>query len=220
LHSVEDVHAELDPAREVANLLAGRHPRLLARVRQCEEGAELLRDRPVIDPTCALQDLLGLPGGTFGKEYARWMIDQGLSPDQRPTDPLPADPDERYLLQRLLEVHDLWHVLSGYNCDAAGELGMLAFTLGQRVQPRIAWHLLSAIREDLRVCWKNRLGPWTPLIPYLWRAFRRGRKARFLVPIILEDYLYLPIGTVRERLGIVPLRRSLSRALPPIAVPA
>ena len=157
------MNAELDPAHEVANLLAGCHPHLLARVRQCEEGAELLRDRPIIDPTCDLQHLLGLPGGTFGKEYARWMIDQGLSPDQRPTDRLPADPDERYLLQRLLEVHDLWHVLSGYNCDAAGEFGMLAFTLGQRVQPRIAWHLLSAIREDLRVCWTNRRRPWTPL---------------------------------------------------------
>ena len=221
MHKVEDVNPELDPADEVANLLAGCHPGLLARVRRCEEGAELLRDRPVIDKaTCDLQDLLRLPGGTFGKEYARWMIDQGLSPDRRPTDRLPADPDERYLLERLLEVRDLWHVLSGYNCDAAGELGMLAFTLGQRVQPRIAWHLLSAVREDLRLCWRRRRRPWTPLIPYLWRAFRRGRKARFLVPIILEDYLYLPIGTVRERLGIVPLRRSLSsRALPPIAVP-
>ena len=222
MHSLEEVNAELHPALELASLLAGRHTRLLARVRRCEEGAELLRDRPIIDSTtCDLQDLLRLPGGTFGKEYARWMIDQGLSPDLRPTDRLPADPDERYLLERLLEVHDLWHVLSGYNCDAAGELGMLGFTLGQRVQPRIAWHLLTAIREDLRVRWKNRRRPWTPLIPYLWRAFRRGRKARFLVPIILEDYLYLPIGTVRQRLGIVPLRRSLSsRALPPIAVSA
>jgi ubiquinone biosynthesis protein COQ4 len=215
------VNTKADPTVELTRLLTGRHTRLAARVRSCREGIELLRDRPNLATTWSLDELLQLPGGTFGKEYARWRIDQQIGSNLQPFAKPPPDPDERYLLERLLEVHDLWHVLSGYNCDTAGELGMLAFTLGQRVQPRLAWLLLSAVREELGACWRTRRRLWTPLIPYLWRAFRRGRRARFLVPVVLEDYLYLPIGTVRQRLRIEPLRRSLSsRALPPVAVTA
>ena len=152
--------------------------------------------------TCDLRELLRLPFGTFGHEYAQWMIDHSLSPDVRVPADKPADPDQRYLLQRILQVHDFWHVLSGYNCDSAGELGLLAFTYGQSVARGIPLVLLGVVLEDLASNWRKRRRLWSPLVPYLWRAFRRGRRAHFLLPILVEDYLDLPIGAVRQRLGI------------------
>lgn len=211
---------------ELADALsASQSSHLLERVRRSREGAELLADRLVVDATtCDLAELLRLPYGTFGHEYAQWMIDNDLSGDLRRDVPLPvadADADERYVLRRLVEVHDFWHVLSGYNCDAAGELGLLAFTLGQ-IRPRgLALLLWTAVREDLRANWRKRRRLWSPLPLYLWRAFRHGRRARFLMAIAIEDYFWLPIGSVRQRLGIEPEPRSLTRdSLPPVAVPA
>jgi hypothetical protein len=97
----------------------------------------------------------------------------------------------------------------------------LAFTLGQIPQRGIASVLLASVHEDLRQNWRDRRRPWSSLIPYLWRAFWHGRRARFLVSIAIEDYFWLPIGSVRQRLEIEPSECALTRdALPPIAVPA
>ena len=215
------------PAFSLADALVDfQSGRLLDRVCRSQEGAELLAERLVVDTaTCDFRDLLRLPYGTFGHEYAQWMIDHDLHPDLHRdvpvTDSAAPDADERYLAQRVLEVHDFWHVLSGYNCDAAGELGLLAFTLGQLPQRGIASLLLASVREDVRRNWRDNRRPGSPLIPYLWRAFRHGRRARFLVSIAIEDYFWLPIGSVRQRLGIEPSERPLTHdALPPIAVAA
>jgi hypothetical protein len=98
---------------------------------------------------------------------------------------------------------------------------MLAFTLGQIREPGIALLLLAALREGSRRRSSGDRRAWAPLVPYLWRAFWRGLRARFLLPIALDDYLWLPIGSVRQRLGIEPWRGSLTpAALPPIAAPA
>ena len=60
----------------------------------------------------------------------------------------------------------------------------------------------------------------SPLVSFMWRAYRAGRRARFLAPLVVEDLLEMPLGEARELLGIEPLRESISPdALPPIAAP-
>jgi ubiquinone biosynthesis protein Coq4 len=208
------------PSFELADVLAGsRMARLVRRVRRSPGGAELLARRAPLDAgACELGDLLRLPSGTFGYEYAQWKVDLRLEREVAPGGDGLRDADQRCLRRRLLEVHDHWHVLSGYNCDAAGELGMLAFTLGQIREPGIALLLGAALCEDAaRSLARRRFG--SPLAPYLWHAFWRGLRARFLLPVALEDYLWLPIGSVRQRLGIEPSQSSLTpAALPPVGV--
>lgn len=171
--------------------------------------------------SCDTHDLLRLPRGTFGYEYARWMVDHGFAPVSDCLNDEPEDPEVRYLRHRILEIHDFWHVLSGYDCDPAGELGLLAFTYGQSRARGVLLQLLRAVASDVLASWHAHRRPWSPLIPYLWRAARRGRKARFLVPVVLEDYLHLPIGSVRQRFEIEPLEGPFSRdVLPPIAARA
>lgn len=211
LLALRDDPQQVQPAFELGAALAGRQPRrLLARVRRSRAGAELLADRPVVDAeTCDPGELLRLPRGTFGYEYARWMRDHDLSPAPGDFGPDAEDRDLRYLRRRILESHDFWHVLSGYDCDAVGELGMLAFTYGQSGARGVGLQLLRAVVLDVRRSWSERRRPWSPLIPYLWEAYRHGRKADFLVPVMLEDYLYLPIGSVRQRLHIEAPERCL-----------
>jgi ubiquinone biosynthesis protein COQ4 len=194
-----------------------RSPQLLARIRRSRHGRSLLRGRPEFRPeSCDLHELLRLPHGVFGHELARWMIDSGLEPASVGFAPSTDSSDQDYLARRLIEVHDLWHVLTGYNSDLAGEFGVLAFTLGQGhlrgVGPVLArWLRLAQGRHRAH---RN-----VPLARYLWRAYRCGRRARFLAPLALEDYFGLPIDSVRQRLRIEPCEESLDAdALPPIAM--
>ena len=43
----------------------------------------------------------------------------------------PVDADRETFGNRLRDMHDLWHVLTGYGMDEAGEAANLAFNLGQ-----------------------------------------------------------------------------------------
>ncbi len=211
---------------EIGEALAGRQPlRLLGRVARSDEGARLLRERPVVDTaSCDLNELLRLPHGTFGHEFARWMLDNNLKLNLMERDDAGAsDSDLAYMSRRLIQVHDFWHVLSGYNRDPIGELGILAFSYGQSHSRGVGFILASIIFRSAREQWRERGRLVSPLIPYLWRGYRRGRRSRFLPPLILEDYLSLPIDSVRQLLEIEPLQRSFNaEALPPIAasVPA
>lgn len=207
---------------EITQALAGRQPaRLLRRIRRDPAGEQLLRERPVFDASsCDLDAMMELPEGSFGRTFAKWMKENRFAPGLMEREFSTADPDLAYVGKRLTQVHDFWHVLSGYNRDPVGELGVLAFSYGQTGTRGIGFILATVIVRSLREGWKTgRLR--SPLAPYLWRAFRAGRRARFLPPIVLEELLPLPLESVRALLAIEPLRRSFApEALRPIAAPA
>jgi ubiquinone biosynthesis protein COQ4 len=207
---------------EIGDALAGRQSeRMLARVKRSPDGERLLRERPLLTrETCELGDLLRLPHGTFGYEYACWMRDNDFTPGLMERTPRTDDPNLAYLARRSTQVHDFWHVLSGYNRDPIGELGVLAFTYGQAHPRGIGFILLGVVARSIRESLRSRGVPFTPLIPYLWRAYRRGRRASFLTPLVLEDYFSLPLDSVRQTLGIEPLETGFNeQTLPPIFAP-
>lgn len=208
---------------EITEALAGRQPqRLLRRVRRAPGGERLLRERPIFDASSwDLEELAQLPAGTFGGEFARWMLENRFDAGLMERESKARDPDVAYLGKRLMQVHDFWHVLSGYNRDPIGELGVLAFSFAQSHARGIGFILLAILGRSLRENWRVQRRPWSGLIPYLWRAYRAGRRARFLPPLILEELFPLPLDAVRAILGIAPVTRPFSpEALPPIAVPA
>ena len=227
--AIEAVQAlEKDPERtemvfEITQALAGSSPeRLLRRLRGDPAGRRLLEVRPVFDPsTCDLDALLALPAGSFGRVFAEWMRLNDFRPglmDRPGADD--ADPDLAYLGKRLTQVHDFWHVLSGYNRDPVGEIGVLAFGWAQMHSYGIGYILGTVLWRSLREAWRQgRLA--SPLVGYMWRAYRAGRRARFLLPVPPEELLPLPLDQARTTLGIEPLREAIAPdALPPIAVGA
>lgn len=207
---------------EITEALAGNQPqRLVARVRRDPSGARLFRERPEFSPeTCDLNTLLELPEGTFGRTFAEWMKLNGFDPGLMERPSRGGDPDVAYLGKRLTQVHDFWHVLSGYNRDPSGELGVLTFGWAQMHSYGIGFLLGVILWRNIRASWREgRLVP--PLVPFMWRAYRTGRRARFLPALVLEDLFPLPLSTVRELLRIDPLTEPIApEALPPIAAPA
>jgi len=98
---------------------------------------------------------------------------------------------------RGIVTHDLWHVLTDYGTDPLGEAALLAFSCAQ--MPSRANRLLL-VGAGLRGAAKVGIG----FAGYLYRAWRRGRRAVWLPALPYEDLLDQPLEAVRRMARIEP----------------
>lgn len=166
-----------------------------------DEGRTLLRERPSlfdIEP----EAMRALPDGTLGREWVRFLDDNSLSLED-PRLPTPYTEDETcaYVLQRLRQSHDLWHVLLGLGTQGHEEVLVHAFALAQTGLPSsVAIVVFGAIKHMVLE------GRWTTLRRDLWRAYQTGRRAQPLVAVHWERHLSEPLDDVRRSLHVTPLR--------------
>ncbi len=197
-----------DQVFEIIDALSGASfERSFRRFRAHPGGARLLAERPSL--LAALSDraaLRALPEGSFGRAYAEFMDGAQLDPqglveadkvveERNPRQP--ADADRQYYGDRMRDMHDLWHVLTGYGRDEAGEAANLAFTLAQIPNFGVALIVLAAALIGTRepsLAWPR----------YLLRAWRRGRATSPLAVAAYEELLPLPLAEVRRRLAVPP----------------
>jgi ubiquinone biosynthesis protein COQ4 len=189
---------------DVIDALSGNHgERLFARFRRSAGGARLLASRPnLLAVLSDRQHLLGLPPGTLGRTYGEFMGREQISADGlvqasmeggRGLDPdLP--PERAWFGARLRDMHDLWHVVTGYNRDLIGEAALLSFTFAQTKNPGIGFIVL--------VAWLRATGDFHWARPMIREGYRRGRRAAWLPEQAWEELLSLPISQVRSRLGL------------------
>lgn len=187
----------------VAAVLDRDHiPRPFFRFMTDPTGYALMRDQPAIDSSSIdYAALAKLPPGTLGHAYAHHLLDQGLDPDLFQAPPgVPAAIG--YLAKRFRQTHDIWHVLTGYASDVAGEVALQGFAFGQLGTPAPG---LTAIAGALRCGLED---PRAML--ETWRAYRRGKDASFLLTVRWEDHWAESLSALRERFGIVVDERSSS----------
>jgi ubiquinone biosynthesis protein COQ4 len=177
----------------------GALTRALGRLGADPEGLALLAEQPRLDRSSVDWDSLErLPDGTLGREYVRFLRSNGISPE--PFEALPDLGDARaaWVMLRLRQTHDLWHVLTGYAPDVRGELLLQAFTYAHLRAPSA---LLIAVLGSLRWAWG-----WKGQLAALRRAYRLGARARFLATFRWEDHWATPLSELRARLGVTLLR--------------
>lgn len=189
---------------DIIDALAGRSVEYaFNRFRKTEQGAALLETRP--DLVSILSDrerLLALPAGTLGRTYGEFVTREQLSADglveasERIAERDPSIPEERYWFgARLRDMHDLWHVVTGYNRDLIGEASLLAFTYAQLKNRGIGFIVLVAyLRAGSREVSHAR--------PTIRAAYRRGRDAAWLPSQDWEALLEKPLDEVRRELGV------------------
>ncbi len=182
---------------------------MLARMRETEMGRRLLDERQdVLGPLVDRETLRALPDGSLGRELVCFLDERGIFPEElaRKVREARADsggfapratPEVAYLHDRFRDLHDLWHVVTGYDNDWAGEYGVVALSaqqVGYRSQT-IATFVSSALaavsgRPDI-------LGTW-------FKARRRARQAPYLLAEDWPALLPLPLHEVRRRLHLDP----------------
>jgi len=142
--------------------------------------------------------------GTVGAAYrefreARGFTAEGLADEARKVAPLADAPHPViWYSRRLRDVHDIWHVLTGYQTDALGEACVVAFSHAQTGNLGFAFIGWGAAREIQR---ENRAIPARRAV---FEAWRNGRAARWLPGLDYEALLDEPLETARARLGLRP----------------
>ena len=158
------------------------------------ELADMLQDREM---------LRTFPDGTLGKAYLAFIEAQDFSAyglageSQKVGDTLieAAHPHAWYA-RRLRDIHDLWHVITGYEADALGEACLVAFSYSQTRSKGFGLIALAAVVQFMRA----RTG--YPAARSIVRAFKDGRKAAWLPGLNYKDVLAMPLEEVRERARI------------------
>jgi ubiquinone biosynthesis protein COQ4 len=182
---------------EFSNLInAGRRDDRLSFFLDDPAGAKLYADGRALDSqTIDLDRLAALPEGTLGHAYARFMKAHGLTPDVFDGPPADVrDPRAAYVIQRIRQTHDLWHVVTNAETDPAGEVALQAFTFAQLHAPSSGILALAGTLRSLRAT--------RQVLRDAVELYRTGARANKLAVFAWEDHWETPITEVRRLLGL------------------
>jgi ubiquinone biosynthesis protein COQ4 len=96
--------------------------------------------------------------------------------------------------RRTRDVHDIWHILSGYHRDGLGEACLVAFSFAQT--GGLGWAAIgigSALRPR---------GARGPYVRAIWQGYQRGKAAAWLAGEDYEMLLAEPLDAARRRLNL------------------
>jgi len=109
---------------------------VVARVCRDAEVAAMMRARYLAEPV-DIDALEQLPQGTLGHAFARHILDHGFDPDYYRK--LAVETDLDWVMMRMRQTHDIWHVVLDIDTSRLGEIAVKAFELSQ------TWRPLSAV---------------------------------------------------------------------------
>jgi ubiquinone biosynthesis protein COQ4 len=146
-------------------------------------------------PVPVLAELLQLPEGSLGRVYAENLTRAGFDVEFYPR--TEVTDDGSYMILRLRRTHDIWHAVTGFGTDPAGELGLQAFMLAQVKSPLSVLLIGSALLRTLRHPEERRRA-----LAEIRRGYRMGREAKPLVAQRWEDGWARPLSEWRAALGL------------------
>ncbi|KAG1664273.1 hypothetical protein FOA52_009775 [Chlamydomonas sp. UWO 241] len=161
------------------------------------EGRKVLEDRPRIT-NASVAHCWDLPPSTFGGAYAEFMGNRNFQADDRPPVRFVDDAELAYVLTRMREVHDFWHVLFGCHTNVFGELALKGLEFVQTGVPMTGLAVVGGqfrLRPSDRATLQRVFMPW---------AMRAGTRCHDLVSIYYEEHFEEDLDTLRSRLRIIP----------------
>jgi ubiquinone biosynthesis protein Coq4 len=168
--------------------------------------AELIQQHPqlktVIDarrrlPRVDLDELQALPAGTLGHTLA--VVERKRDYDPNLIDPLPHDSEGDWLMAHLYETHDFWHVLTGFDFDLEGELGVGGVYMAQLPNATFFGFMLSLIM--LKVVWKHPEQHGAILAAFN-EGYRIGQRCQPLLGLDWQQLCKRDLNELRSELNI------------------
>lgn len=173
-----------DRASEIVQGLSG-HP----------QHAAALRDRPRLGGI-DLARLSTHGPGTLGRAVFEELTRMGIDPNDMEIPEVHSDFD--YVRAHMRETHDVWHVVTGFDTDVAGELGLQAFYFAQfRAPLPPVLFVVGFVNTALYA-----MDDGERRMRAIVRGWLMGRKAKTLFGVRWAELMHLPLGEVRRRLDI------------------
>lgn len=160
-----------------------------------EDGRRALRERPRVAPV-DLARLRRSPEGTLGRAYAEYFGHNRLDPEAFLT--LASQTSEDFVYAHLFESHDVWHVVTGFDTDLPGEIGLLAFTLAQIHTRPPAALLAAGLAHTAFLGFAEHEARMDALV----RGWTLGRSSRSLIGVNWRELFSMPLADVRLRVGL------------------
>ena len=188
---------------EIIDALSGNAgERSFQRFRSTPEGRRILAEqRSLLATLDDRESLKLLPAGTLGRIYAdftereqitgKGLADASMTASRRARE---LDPERELFYARLRDMHDLWHVATGFGRDLVGEAALLAFSYAQTRNRGVGF--------IVAVAWLRASGDFSHARPVIVDGYRRGKRAKWLPGEDWEWLLTQPLAAVRERLGL------------------
>lgn len=163
---------------------------------------KMLADR-YLSPVPDLAALAALPEGTLGRAFEEYMRVNELDPALlRESAFIEAHKkrgdDVGYLAERGFQLHDMFHVLTGYDTTPLGEVRVVSFTVAQTPAPYPA--MIIATRPLQAALYKPELLPI--LMDAITEGWTLGRRAESLMTVHWEEHWERPLADLRQEYGL------------------
>ncbi|MHC5065114.1 MAG: Coq4 family protein [Planctomycetota bacterium] len=167
----------------------------LAKVKE-DPGVCALMEARHLSAVPDMDTLAAMPEGTLGKRFAHHILDQGFDPDYYRKINVKSDLD--WVMFRMRQNHDLWHVVTGIGTCAIGELALKAFELAQTRRPMAAVITSGGVFRYLLKS-PDEFGDVLEAISY---GYQLGKQAKPFLARKWEEGWRRPLADWRAEVGI------------------
>jgi ubiquinone biosynthesis protein COQ4 len=191
--------------RVMKALNGGASARNYRRLIATPEGGRIAYQRPELVGRLTDPEFLAQFGpGTVGAAYRGFRDRTGFSADGLEAMSKQVERDRcdehpfTWMSRRERDLHDIWHVLTGYPADdPLGELCLVAFTFAQN--RGLGWAFIAVIGAIQSLTEPQ----GADVVRAVWEGYRHGRRARWLHKEDIEALFAEPLDAARARLGIL-----------------
>jgi ubiquinone biosynthesis protein Coq4 len=149
-------------------------------------------------------DILGAqPKGSLGHDFYSLIVDNDFNLEVLDREAIglhDLPPALRYLNIRILQMHDVWHLVGGYRTTVLQEVGISSFQLAQFGHNYSALLISTAAASSAF----NSAEAFGLIMQIIGEAWLHGRTTSSFMAIEWENEWHLPIEEIRARHGILP----------------
>lgn len=185
---------EIGFARSRLGRRFARWEHTLAHLRRDPRTAEAIQQQRAFGPI-VLDDLALLPEGSLGRVFADHCRARDIDPNLVH---VPPEGDVGFLLNHLYQTHDIWHVITGWGNDLAGEVGLGAFYSAQFGSPAFFGYMVSLI--FLNVIYRR--ADLDEIFAAFSAGYQGGKRAEPLFGADWDALWELPVSELRVRFGV------------------
>jgi ubiquinone biosynthesis protein COQ4 len=192
--TAEAAIVEMGFARSRLGRRFARWEEMSSELKRNPKTAAALRARRAFGPI-VLEELAPLPPGTLGRAFADHCRTREIDPNLIH---IPPTDEIGWMLNHLYQTHDIWHVVTGWENDLPGEVGLGTFYAAQFGSPAFFGYMLALILLNV-IFRRADLGS---VMAAMSRGYEDGKHAEPLFGVAWDELWAVPLDEIRTRFGI------------------